>query len=693
MPKFWEKTGAVYRVDSVSLVLSGSEIFIASQAELTIIREKTDDSITASHNKFLMDDIMFFLRKLEPIFILRYSKSLINSNTIHLQSDYNSICHLYSEVSKNFVHNIKVFSHDLKGQPKMRILKPHQEEIKKALSMSLQMLQKTLIRFGADDEDIQILIEAVRQLDEFFLLVVVGEFNAGKSAFINALLGESLLEEGVTPTTKKINIIRFGEQKTERLLDENQQELLLPVDWLKETSIVDTPGTNAIIRSHEEITSKFVPRSDLILFITSVDRPFTQSEQAFLEKIHQWGKKIVFVINKIDMLQSDEELTQVEKYVMQNAYELIGASPEIFPLSSRLALLAKLGNPSDWKKSRFEALEVYIQEKLDEKSRVKLKFMNPIGVGANLAKRYTNLIQERSEILKEDISMVTDIENQISVYEQDMNRDFNLWLASLENILYEMEKRGLDYFDETFRLARVFDLINKDRIAREFERNVISDFPKRIEEEVLKIIDWLVDCDLRQWQVINDYLIERRKTHQDGIMGKTGLGTFHYDRDRVLNSVGKDTQRIIETYDKKRESNSIAESAKIAVAASAAIEIGAVGLGTAVAILATTASADITGILLASVIATLGLFVIPSRKKIAKSEFQNNILELRSQLINTLKIQFSNEIEKSILRINNAMAPYTRFIRAEAKKLSDTNETLSKTTLEFLKLQDEVNRF
>ena len=74
---------------------------------------------------------------------------------------------------------------------------------------------------------------------------------------------------------------------------------------LRDIHIVDTPGTNAIMREHERITAEFVPRSDLVLFVTSADRPFTETERAFLEQIRGWGKKVVVVINKIDILESD----------------------------------------------------------------------------------------------------------------------------------------------------------------------------------------------------------------------------------------------------------------------------------------------------------------------------------------------------------------------------------------------------
>ena len=75
-----------------------------------------------------------------------------------------------------------------------------------------------------------------------------------------------------------------------------------PAPLLRDINIVDTPGTNAVLREHEELTRDFVPRADLVLFVTSADRPFTESERGFLEQIRAWGKKIVFIVNKIDIL-------------------------------------------------------------------------------------------------------------------------------------------------------------------------------------------------------------------------------------------------------------------------------------------------------------------------------------------------------------------------------------------------------
>jgi hypothetical protein len=449
------------------------------------------------------------------------------------------------------------------------------------------------------------------------------------------------------------------------------------VDWLAEISIVDTPGTNAIMREHEMITSQFVPRSDLVLFITSADRPFTESERAFLEKIRDWGKKVVIVINKIDILENEADIQQVIAFVTENSRELLGVTPEVFPVSARQALRAKSGEPSLWNTSRFEALENYIRQTLDERSRLQLKLRNPLGVGQHLTRRYLEIAQARLELLKADTDMLGDVEAQLNLYKEDMQRDFTFRMSDIENILYEMEQRGQTYFDDTFRLARVFDLFSKERIRGEFEQRVIGDTPQRVERKVADLIDWLVDADLRQWQAVNEHLAERRRAHQERIVGDLGPGAFQYDRERLMDAVGREAQRVVETYDKSEEAQKIGNAAQEAVAASAVLGVGAVGLGALVTALATTVAADVTGILLATFVAALGLFIIPARRKAAKTELSDKIAAMRAQLAGALKAQFEKEIERSLHNIQNAIAPYTRFVRAEQGKLNDMQSTLT----------------
>jgi small GTP-binding protein len=572
----------------------------------------------------------------------------------------------------------------------MKILNDQQQALLRDERKLLNDLQLALVDLGAASEDRDVLRQSIAQLDDLFMLVVVGEFNAGKSAFINALLGRRVLAEGVTPTTMRIDILRYGPTEERTIVDQDQHIHALPIEMLSEVSIVDTPGTNAVIRRHEIITSEFVPRSDLVLFITSADRPFTESERAFLERIRDWGKKVVIVVNKLDILASPEDLDTINEFVAENARTLLGITPEIFAVSARTALRAKQGEPALWESSRFEPLEQFIHDSLDERSRIRLKLLNPLGIGTHLVDKHVDLISARQNLLKDDFDVLTDVENQLNVYKEDMSRDFEYRMADVENTLFEMERRGQDFFDETFRLARIFDLLAKDRVQREFEQRVVAGVPQEIERKIDGLIDWLVDSDLRQWQAVTEFLAERRRQHESRIVGDASVGSFHYDRERLMEVVGREARRVVDTYDKAHEARSIAQAAQTAVAASAALEVGAVGLGTIITVLGASMAVDVTGIIMAGAVAALGLFVIPARRRRAKTDMRDKVAVVSAQLARSLRTHFGREIERSLRHINETIAPYTRFIRAEGEKMRKAQETLQVIKRESDRLRTQI---
>jgi len=550
----------------------------------------------------------------------------------------------------------------------------------------LAQLRDALMRFGASDEDKAALASSIRQLDEFFMLVVVGEFNSGKSAFINALVGRQVVKEGVTPTTAQIHVLKYGDtiaQSTDaQILGEQilgKQRIAVttaPAEFLREVQIVDTPGTNAIIREHEQITTTFVPRADLVLFVTSADRPFTETERAFLETIRAWGKKIVIIVNKVDIFERPDELDEVLAFVSSASQRLLGMTPEIFAVSARLALRAKQGEPSVWTASRFEPLERYITETLDEASRFRIKLANPLGVGEALAQRYAAIASERLTLLKDDLTLLENVEQQLALYRSDLARGFELRMTAVEKVLLDMETRGHAFFEDTLRIGRVMDLFNRARIQKEFEERVVADAPRQIERAVTELIDWLIDQDFRQWQAVTTAIAARTREHGSRVLGAPDVGTFHSDRGRLIDAVGREAQRVVDTYDRKREAAVIADHARTAVTTAAAAGGGALALGTVVTLAATTAAADITGILLASVVATLGFLVIPARRRKAKGELKNKMSALRERLATALRAEFDRAQVHSRQRLDDVVAPYSRFVRAEQERWTSARDAL-----------------
>jgi small GTP-binding protein len=539
----------------------------------------------------------------------------------------------------------------------------------------LARLRDVLTHFGASSSDQAAMAASIRQLDELFLLVVVGEFNSGKSAFINALLGRALLQEGVTPTTAQIQVLKYGETVTRGVGSRESATVTAPVELLRDVQIVDTPGTNAIIREHERLTAEFVPRSDLVLFITSADRPFTETERLFLAAIRGWRKKIVIVVNKVDIL-NETELEAVLDFVRKGARDLLGSDPAVWPVSARLAYQAKHGQPSLWAASRFEALERHLRGVLEGRNRFDLKLANPLGVGQALAGRYATIASERLAVIEEDRQRLADIERQLVVSREDLDRGFELRMAGVEKELAEMSARGHRFFEDTLRIGRVVDLLNRARMQKEFEEKVVEDTPLQIERLVTELIEWLVDQDLRQWQAVVRKLSEHQQRHESRMLGAPDVGTFHGDRAQLIDSIGRKAQRVVDSYDKRREAEVMANQAYGAVAAAAAAGGAAVGLGTLVTIAASTVAADVTGILLASVVLGVGFLIIPARRRRAKAMLDEKITSLRSNLTSALRTEFARAREKSSHRLADAVAPYARFVESEQRRWSEAQKTL-----------------
>jgi small GTP-binding protein len=522
-------------------------------------------------------------------------------------------------------------------------------------------------------EDLRALDDSIRQLDELFLLVVVGEFNAGKSALINALLGQDVLAEGVTPTTSKIHHISWGEALTREPMGSVGEKITAPVETLHQLSVVDTPGTNALDRAHEALTKDYVPRADLVVFVTSADRPLSESERVFLETIRQWGKKVAMVVNKIDILRSEDEVVEVVDYVTENATRLLGVKPEVFPVSSKLAVEAE--DEAEREASGLPKVERYLRDTLDSGELLRLKLGNPLGVASHLLDAALQRVEGQLEMLAADLKTIDDIESQTRVWTEDIRREFDLRLADIDNVLHAMEQRGTEFFDDTVRLNRLPKLFDKSELKSQFDSLVVADAPEVVDAKVDSLIDWLVDSELGHWQNVVNHVNRRVAAHADRMVGEVS-GRFEADRARLLETVGRAAREGLASYDRSGEAQRMAEDLQKAVTSAAVIEVGALGLGAAVALAASSTAADVTGLTAAGLLAALGLFILPHRRRQAKVELKQKIEALRRDLMSALSAHFESEAERGRRRLEETIAPYTRFVRSESERLAGKRDQL-----------------
>ena len=175
------------------------------------------------------------------------------------------------------------------------------------------------------------------------------------------------------------------------------------------------------------------------------------------------------------------------------------------------------------------------------------------------------------------------------------------------------------------------------------------------------------------------------------MIGDVG-GSFEYNRSSLIASVARSAQTIVDSYNRQTESAALTEEVRGAIAGSALVGVGAVGLGAILVALLHTAALDFTGVLAAGVLAVSGLYLIPNKRGQVKKQFRERIADLRVQLAATMQRAFDRELEQMLLRIREAIAPYTRFIRSQREQLIEVQRRLSDVDVELERLRDEVER-
>jgi small GTP-binding protein len=559
-------------------------------------------------------------------------------------------------------------------------------------------LSEHLLRGGAPEAEVREVRIAARGLEETFLLVVVGEFNAGKSSILNALLGapdgQKVLEEGVTPTTDRVSILVHGPVDKSAPYNPNLESNLnpgdgvdefvmrreLPFSFLEGVALVDTPGTNAVIRRHQVITEGFLPRADLLLFLTSADRPFTESEKQFLTLAKSWGRKVLLVVNKIDLLEKQSDRDEVRAFVTRNAREVLGLEPPVFLVSVRVHQRANLKAGETGGDPGFNQLQAALRETLTERDRTRLKLLSPLGVASKLIERSVARAKASLEVLREDTRTLSDLDRQLEVHAKDLESDLATHLKGMDGLLDGLEKRGEVYIEDTLRFRKSIELLNTDKVRADFEKTVVKDAPAQLERRVSELIDRFLERNIHFWDTVTSFISNRAATTTDGEARENLIrgARFQYDRQGLLERVGQTAQVQIDGLDREDLSRRLSSGAQSTIIQTGAIGAGGLGLGLLLAALAGPG-----GILLGLGALGASAFLLPRKRAQAKAELKDRVRETRDRLREVLTREYTLEVERVQVRLRDATSPYTQFIRAESGRLeesqSEANRLLART--------------
>ena len=566
-------------------------------------------------------------------------------------------------------------------------------------------VRDALVQSDGARADLDRLASLVNEMDELFLLVVVGEYNSGKSTFINALLGDEVFAMGDLPTTRAISILRYGEPGPPEAIGEHLQLYHYPLEVLRDLDIVDTPGTNSIERMEEEITREFVPRADLVLFVTSLLQPLTASELDFLTHIRQWGKKVVFVVNGIDRRNSEEQLDRVRDYLAREVTARLGGStPSIYFISALHALREKLaagtgrtppGPATDSTtpdlRNEYSALERYVLETLRETERVRLKLLTPLGTLRHVLSGNVAALDARLKVVHEDARVLSSIREQLAAYSKEMRTDSERYLIEMRNVLYELERRGRSWFERTIRIGNAFFLRNKDAVENRFRMEVVQDAPLAIEGVVHRLVDWTVQRNLKLWRTVFAELdAHTARLRKSGALAPHGDTEFQYNREELFARLREPVERRLDEFDTEREAREIVTSVKEAVMSAFGVNILAIGLGGIIIAAFTTAALDFTGVLTATLFAIAGWLIIPARRRHLVKEFEEKITKLNEDLASLLRTKFEEQLTGYERQLLEVVAPYDRFLETERAKLESGLEALREAEQQVAALERRV---
>ncbi len=446
-----------------------------------------------------------------------------------------------------------------------------------------------------------------QQLANPFSIFICGEFNAGKSSLLNQLNSQDIANVGFLPTTKEI----------ESYKPEGFGGLVF----------IDSPGTNSIIEQHQELTENYLQQADIILFVTSVERPLSKSEQDFLTLVDRtWARKIIVAINKIDLVKEDEA-RQIREYVSEGLGKILAEMPPVFAISAQTGV-------------GIDELKGFLLAFLAEGEKVKLKLKGP--------------------------------QNSLLVYLQDLekqNQGIQSKLAA-EKVIFDRTNRRIEERLEEYNL--LFGIF----------RDNIDDLFNNLIQETDNLIDDSTGflTVLKRRITKEDDLLEERlaKTLKNIQLDKNlqaifseATATFLKYRDRIVREAKEDLATAITISDgalsippintEKLEVDEFA--AKIKYAAEEGLDsfwrlgITAAATGFGGQLLFNAASADATAFVIAGLFGLMSFNALPRQRKRVKADLEQTYRTLQENYTKTLKDTLAAELNKCLQQFAEVIRP------------------------------------
>ena len=547
---------------------------------------------------------------------------------------------------------------------------------------------KELHQFTIDvgNKEFQNIISDLRaNINEPFLFVVVGEVKSGKSSFINALLNANICKVDAAPCTDVVQKIEFSETETETQLTEHYKRIGVPVEILKSVAIVDTPGTNTIIKHHQEITQKFVPNSDLVLFVFPAKNPHTQSAWELLDYVSdEWKKNVVFILQQADLARPEELSVNTEK-VKEYAIQRGITSPKVFATSAILEIENKEG-------SGIAEVRNFIHDTITGGNHLKLKLLSTLDTAEQVIIKTNNSLEQLKTTLEKDLLFVVKIKLRLETGEKHSTYEIkslvNRLVSNYDKVSYEVKDEFEDGLSIVSLFKRTFGaFFNKESSIK----NWIEQLQKRFEKKLQSSFEEIADDGAKHFlsgirqllQTLIDELgiKEQQRINKDELYVKISEERIEVIKDvktKVSDLLSNDS---FTTFLNSNPSN----IAPAAMGGGLLTIIGAIILSTT-----QVAFLDITGgILTGAGLLIAGGVLIFKKSKIIR-EFKKGLDSGKSKFEEELSEKLNGKLSLIYEDINRSFIPFYEYTQNEKERLSPLFKKSESVYKNFHKIKNEV---
>ncbi|KXK21613.1 MAG: dynamin family protein [Chloroflexi bacterium OLB15] len=568
---------------------------------------------------------------------------------------------------------------------------------------------------GLGEDRLAQLRDALFHADTPYLMVFVGPFSSGKSSLINALLGANdLLPMGITPTTDRITMLRWGEN-SQRMRSGEFDTVFYPSDLLNRVSFVDTPGLESVFTQHEEQTRRFLHRSDAVLLVMLATQAMTAANLKYLQLLKEYGKTVIVVLNQADLLTA-EEAEKVMEYVADQSRVQLGYKSEIWLTSAKLGLEARQPDtPLDqdlWEKSGLNQFERYLDKQVGDVARLRQKLQTPLQIAQSVHQSALEQVRSGQSALDKYQSISENIERQLGGFLREDDRVVDEVISEISRKFEVAASRGSDAVRSGFgvgqvprafvrgvgeitslrRLVGSTSAIRRALDDSKFDeplgelRETAGTLAPRLEGKDLQDVDDLVKYADRE-------LTELPESVREKVIGKI-QSPAQYDR-RALQDAAQPLDAL-ETKARKELPDHVEKSVQSANVFFAAYEIILVLIGIVV-LISQPSTADAPSLWLylllgVVVLALLGVAGWILRGLIIANKFSSRMKQTSNAYTDVLKKAANKQVSYGMQLRRDSVAPLTRLVESQTSALSRQLTELTEIGTKIVEIEGALTR-